>query len=80
MRLICWLIGHNKIQEIRHRVNYIEYFDVCTQCHKSWKNKQLSDLPKMIKKPVKVITKPNLQKLVEKPILIKKTIVNFYVL
>ena len=85
MRIICWFIGHNKILEVRHEVDYIEYFDVCTQCHKSWLNKQLSDLPKVskrkiVKKPVKVIAKPNFQKIVQKPMQIKKAMVNFYVL
>jgi len=85
MRIICWFIGHNKMLEVRHEVGYIEYYDVCTQCHKSWLNKQLSDLPiiskpKIVKKSMKVIAKPILQKIAQKPIQIKKAMVNFYVI
>ena len=81
MRLLCWIIGHNKILEVQRRDEYVFYFDICSQCNKRWLNAQLSDEPKIakpeIKKKQKVIVHPE-QKINNKQLVKIKP--NFYVL
>jgi hypothetical protein len=85
MRFICWFIGHNKILEAKLENGNSTFFDVCSQCHKSWFNKELNVLPKTtktktVKEPMKILVKPNLQKIRQKQLLIQKAKANFYVL
>jgi hypothetical protein len=85
MRFICWFIGHNKILEAKLENGNSTFFDVCSQCHKSWFNKELNVLPKttkpkIVKEPMKILVKPNLQKISQKQFLIQKAKANFYVL
>ena len=84
MRWLCWIIGHNKMLEVRHEDEYVFYFDVCSQCHKRWLNKQLSDRPKIAtsvieKKKTQVVVKQNLEKVHQKQMLLKAK-AHFYVL
>ena len=85
MRFICWFIGHNKILEAKLENGNSTFFDVCSQCHKSWFNKELNVLPKttktkIVKEPMKILVKPNSQKSHQKQLLIQKAKANFYVL
>ena len=85
MRFICWFIGHNKILEAKLENGNSTFFDVCSQCHKSWFNKELNVLPKttqpkVVKEPMNILVKPNLQKIHQKQLLIQKAQANFYVL
>jgi hypothetical protein len=85
MRFICLFIGHNKILEAKLENGNSTFFDVCSQCHKSWFNKELNVLPKttkpkIVKEPMKILVKPNLQKIRQKQLLIQKAKANFYVL
>ena len=71
MRFVCWFIGHNKILEAKLENGNSKFFDVCSQCHKSWLNKELNVLPKttkpkIVKEPMKILVKPNLQKIRQK--------------
>jgi transcription elongation factor Elf1 len=82
MRFICLFIGHNKILEAKLENGNSTFFDVCSQCHKSWFNKELNVLPKTktVKEPMNILVKPNLQKISQKQLLIQKAKANFYVL
>lgn len=42
MRLLCWLIGHNKTLERKLERGFENYYTICTQCKKSWFNAELS--------------------------------------
>ena len=85
MRFLCWFIGHNKTLEVKFEDGYSTFFDVCSQCHKRWLNKELSDIPKItkpkiVKEPMKILVKPNLVKVRQKQLLIQKSKANFCVL
>ena len=85
MRFVCWFIGHNKILEVKHEDGDSTFYDVCSQCHKRWLNKELNVIPKIAKpkivnEPMKVLVKPNLANIRQKQLLIQKAKANFYVL
>ena len=42
MQILCLIIGHNKYLEIERVNNSEQFFDVCSQCKKKWKNKDLT--------------------------------------
>ncbi len=46
----CMIIGHNKILEHRIQDGHDIYFTICSQCGKKWHMKQLSGMPKTIRK------------------------------
>ena len=82
MRFICWFIGHNKILEVKYEDDNSIFYDICSQCHKRWLNKELSVIPKIakpkiVKEPMKILVKPNIR---QKQLLIQKAKANFYVL
>ncbi len=36
MKLLCLLIGHNKILEVEREGEGTKYFETCSQCNKKW--------------------------------------------
>ena len=76
MKLVCLIIGHNKILEEKHENGYSQFFNVCSQCNKKWFNEQLSEKP-IIKK---VSSKQKIIKINKDQTLTKKVMYNFYVL
>lgn len=41
MRLLCWVIGHNKTLERTLEDGFENYYTVCSQCGKRWLDTEL---------------------------------------
>jgi len=82
------IIGHNKILEHRIEDGYDVYFTICSQCGKKWHMRQLSEMPKTIRKTHSIKMRAQGKKistLLESPVVVpkripKKHFVNIYLI
>lgn len=67
MRLICLLMGHNKILESIEDNGKFEYYTKCSQCNKNWRKKESFKFPKIFENKRQYLKMPKIFGIKEKP-------------
>ncbi len=93
MKLVCLLMGHNKILESIQDNGEFEYYTQCSQCHKNWRKKESFKFPKIFENKRQYLKMPkifgikkekpsekNLKPIIVKVSPLKKPQTNFYAL
>ncbi len=81
--ILCLIIGHNKVLHVKKETGCIQYFTVCSQCQRSWKNNQLSEKSQSSFKSQNIKIRAHVKTvIVNRPEIrvSKKQTVNFYLL